>query len=138
MNIIGSLGGSNLTDKALVGMAPAFKRVRNVALQARGHAGNCFSPESLRAFADGHEGFEFFGLDYYSGPQPGEEPLAPIEEFAEVVLTHPAFRSLKAVVLPGGDAKALKSLPNVVTANVEPNSSRQLPGNAAELARMKA
>lgn len=94
MGLIGSMGGSNLSDKALVGVAPAFRGVKRFALQARGWAPECFSPSGLAAFADHLEdGVEFALLDLYTSDEPGKQALAPREEYVAVLRGHRALRS---------------------------------------------
>lgn len=136
MGIIGSLGGSNLTDKALVGVAPAFRGVKNLALQARGYEGECFTPQGLRSFADQLQGLEFFALDFYTSDRDGKAPLPPLSQYVEVVTSHHAFKSLKAVIINGASAAQLKkALPTVVTV-VTAEGFDRYPSNAQALAAL--
>lgn len=64
-HLIGSMGGSNRTDKTLVGVAPAFRGVKHLGLQARGFLPDCFTPAGLARFADHLEGLEYFELDHH-------------------------------------------------------------------------
>jgi hypothetical protein len=112
-NIIGSLGGSNLTDKTLSTIGPAFRGVKNISLMARGFQDGCFSPAGLAHFAMHLQGVEFFGLDYYTTASEGKHALAPLDEYVEVISKHAAFQMLKAVHIFGAQRAQLARLPNV-------------------------
>jgi hypothetical protein len=101
MGIIGSNGGTNLSDKALVGIAPAFAGVRRIALQARGFRPDCFLPDSLAAFADSLSDVAFFALDYYSNSDGPKQGLPPVADYLKVLNGHKAFK--KATIVTGYD-----------------------------------
>lgn len=137
MGLVGPLGGVNLTDDALVGIAPAFRGVKNLGLQARGFAPDCFSPSGLSTFADSLDGLEYFALDYFTTNQrPDRTPLPPVSDYVDVVTSHRAFKSLKAVIINGADEAALRTLPNVVT--VKTDGLDDFPKSAEELAALKS
>lgn len=137
-HLIGSMGGSNLTDKTLVGVAPAFRGVKHLGLQARGFLPDCFTPAGLARFADHLEGLEYFELDHHPrAAEPDREPLPPLEKYVDVVLTHRAFKSLKAVAISGADEAALRALPNMVTV-IGGDLLRHTPKTAQQLAALKS
>ncbi len=135
MNIIGSLGGSNVSDPILRIVAPAFRGVKNLALQVRGQAKDCFGPDGLRELANHLEGVEYLHLDH--SPYRVESPVPPVGAYEDVIMSHPAFESLRGVVVEGGDAERLKTLPNVVSVIVH-NGLRAAPRTAEALAAFKA
>jgi hypothetical protein len=110
MGIIGSNGGSNLTDKALVGIAPAFRGVRRIALQARGFRPDCFEPEALRTFADALEDVAFFALDFYTEAGRAKQPLPSLERYLAVLQGHKAFKRAKVVVGYGNIPKTQEAM----------------------------
>ena len=98
MGVIGSNAGSNLDDKALVGIAPAFRGVRRIALQARGFRDDCFGPEALRTFADLLDDVAFFALDHAIDARPIRPALPPIDDYLAVLDGHKAFKKATIVV----------------------------------------
>jgi len=137
MGLIGSVGGSNVSDAALRAAAPAFRGVKNLALQARGYGNECFTPEGLLFLADHLEGIEYFALDYaHAAADQGKTALPPMREYVDVVTTHPAFRSLQAVLMEGADEAALRELPKVKTV-IAYNVLDRFPRNAAALSALK-
>jgi hypothetical protein len=136
-------GGTQVKDKALAAVVPALSQVRNLAFSCRGYGNQCFSPDTLRALGEAHEGIEFLFLDYYqAGTGPYEDPskprLAPIEDYAEVIVSSPGFQSLKVLYLPGADPEPLRaSLPNLVKLETSDSDGYDVPYNPRELERLK-
>jgi uncharacterized protein (TIGR02996 family) len=137
MGVIGSLGGTNVSDKALIGVAPAFRKVKHLALQARGYAPDCFTPEGLAKFADQVEGLEFFALDFYTDVVVGKVALPPLERYVDVVTSHRAFKGLKAVIIEGASDAQLGKLPLVRTV-ITADGLHRMPSSAAALAALVA
>jgi hypothetical protein len=88
--LIGAMGGSPLADNTLVTIAPAFRGLKRFSLQARGWAGDSFTPDGLTKFAaqlDG--GVELVVIDHWTSPD--RTPLPPVERYVEVLQSHRAF-----------------------------------------------
>jgi hypothetical protein len=85
-SITGSHGGTQLPDKVLRVIGPAFTNVRRLALSCRGRPEQCFSPDGLRAFSEHLGKLEYLNFDYYSAGLP------PVAEYASVLATIPSLR----------------------------------------------
>ncbi len=84
--ITGTHGGTQLPDKVLRVIGPAFTNVRRLALSCRGRPEQCFSPDGLRAFSEHLGRLEYLNFDYYSAGLP------PVAEYASVLAKIPSLR----------------------------------------------
>ncbi|MBA2539785.1 MAG: hypothetical protein H0V17_09140 [Deltaproteobacteria bacterium] len=129
-NVIGSQGGSPMTDAQLIKLAPAFRRVRHLSLDCGGYLDNCFTPEGLRVLGNTVEQLEFLSINYYNSaagnyPAAKRRALPPMQDYAHAIATTPGFRTLKTVFLRANNTgsvspEAFASLPSLVYAETTP------------------
>ena len=97
---------TGLTDKALLALASALRRVRHLALPVISAKG--FTPAGLARLAEHLEAIEYLHVKYW----PSVAPSA--DEYIDVISTSRGFATLRAVDVEG----ATKRPPHVVSFNV--------------------
>jgi hypothetical protein len=130
---IGSQGGSPMSDAQLTTLAPAFRRVRHLALDCGGYLDNCFTPAGLKVLGNTVEALEYLAINYYNVarsayPDPKRKALPSFDDYARVIASEPGFKSLKILFLRGNDTGSvnpdlLSGLPNLVCLETRPRKS---------------
>ena len=88
--ITGTHGGTQLPDKVIREIGPAFRGVRRLALSCCGRAEQCFSPDGLRTFGAHLGKLEYLSFNYYS------VGLAPAADYARVLAAIPSLRVVQS------------------------------------------
>jgi uncharacterized protein (TIGR02996 family) len=111
-SITGTHGGTQLPDKVLGVIGPAFAGVRCLALSCRGRPEQCFSPAGLASFGRQLAKLEYLQFDYYSNGLP------PAADYAKAIAdSFPALRVVHSFDL---DARAFGSRVKLVVTEPAP------------------
>jgi hypothetical protein len=131
---------AQIDDASFRALVPSIAKVKNLALSCRGYADTCFSPAALRLLGEASEGIEYLFLEHFAYVDDGARPqLAPLAEYVDVICRAPAFKALRALVLPLAPPAALRrSLPHLVTLDTFDDDDGYQPARtAADLVAMK-
>jgi len=136
-NVMGSHGGTNISDKNLATLAPALAKVRHLALSCRGYADECFTANGLRTLGDKLQAIELLSISYHrSGEGPYEDrdrPRLPLfSEYADVITTSAGFHTLKVLFLDGNGVTK-EPFAKLQKLKVEIGDGARAPGTADEI-----
>jgi uncharacterized protein (TIGR02996 family) len=95
--IIGSHGGTQLSDKTLAAIAPAFRGVRHLALSCRGFANECFTPAGLTALGEHTDALELLWIDYFQARDETRITLPRPDAYLEAMAKSKGFAKLKSL-----------------------------------------